>query len=161
MTAINSLFGKMQPFVTHENVVFMFDPKVYQPVDAGCTPTAAEIVDGGLSSSGVPDGGTVTATYRIDDGPPLTVTGTLYAVNGLDKTDLIQDFLLQEIMDSRWLHDYGDPDFRGGDGSDDGGEPATLHLLLTPGADYDAVQILFGGPVDIHSCGYQQVEMQE
>ena len=158
MTAINSLFGKMQPFVTHENVVFMFDPKVYPPVDAGCTPTAAEIVDGGLSSSGVPDGGIVTATYRIDDGPPLTVTGTLYAVNGLNKTDLIQDFLLPEIMDSRWLHDYGDPDFRGGDGSD-GGEPATLHLLLTPGADYDAVQILFDGPVDIHACGYQQGEM--
>lgn len=160
MTAINSLFGKMQPFVTNENVVFMFDPKVYPPVDAGCTPTAAEIVDGGLSSSGVPDGGIVTATYRIDDGPPLTVTGTLYAVNGLNKTDLIQDFLLPEIMDSRWLHDYGDPDFRGGDGSD-GGEPATLHLLLTPGADYDAVQILFDGPVDIHACGYQQGGMPE
>lgn len=159
MTAINSLFGKMQPFVTNENVVFMFDPKVYLPVDAGCTPTSAEIVDGGLSSSGVPNGGTVTATYRIDDGPAITVTGTMYDVNGLNKTDLIQDFLLPEIMDSRWLHDYGDPDFRGGDGSD-GGEPATLHLLLTPDADYDAVQILFGGPVDIHACGYQQVEMQ-
>ena len=159
MTAINSLFDKMQQFVTHENVVFMFDPKVYPPVVAGCTPTAAEIVGGGLSSSGVPDGGIVTATYRIDDGPPLTVTGTLYAVNGLDKTDLIQDFLLPEIMDSRWVHDYGDPDLRGGDGSD-GGEPATLHLLLTPGADYDAVQILFDGPVDIHACGYQQLEMQ-
>ena len=159
MTAINSLFGKMQPFVTNENVVFMFDPIVYPPVDAGCTPTAAEIVGDGLSSSGVPDGGMVTATYRIDDGPPLTVTGTLYAVNGLNKTDLIQDFLLPEIMDSRWLHDYGDPDFRGGDGSD-GVEPATLHLLLTPDADYDAVQILFGGPVAIHACGYQQLEMQ-
>lgn len=155
MTAINSLFGKMQPFVTNENVVFMFDPKVYPPVVAGCTPTAAEIVDDAMSSSDVPDGGIVTATYRIDDGPPLTVTRTLYAVNGLNKTDLIQDFLMPEIMDSRWLYNYGDPDFRGGDGSD-GGEPATLHLLLTPGADYDAVQILFGGPVDIHSCGYQQ-----
>ena len=159
MTAINSLFGKMQPFVTNENVVFMFDPIVYPPVDAGCTPTAAEIVGDGLSSSGVPDGGMVTATYRIDDGPPLTVTGTLYAVNGLNKTDLIQDFLLPEISDSRWLHDYGDPDFRGGDGSD-GVEPATLHLLLTPDADYDAVQILFGGPVDIHSCGEQQREIE-
>ena len=155
MTAINSLFGKMQPFVTNENVVFVFDPKVYPAVSVDCTPTSAEIVGGSLSDSGVPDGGTVTATYRIDDGPPLTVTGTLYAVNGLNKTDLIQDFLLPEIMDSRWLHDYGDPDFRGGDGSD-GGEPATLHLLLTPGADYDAVQILFDGPVDIHACGYQQ-----
>lgn len=155
MTAINSLFGKMQPFVTNENVVFMFDPKVYPPVVAGCTPTAAEIVDDAMSSSDVPDGGIVTATYRIDDGPPLTVTRTLYAVNGLIKTDLIQDFLMPEIMDSRWLYNDGDPDFRGGDGSG-GGEPATLHLLLTPGADYDAVQILFGGPVDIHSCGYQQ-----
>lgn len=160
MTAINSLFGKMQQFDMHENVVFMFDPIVYPPVDAGCTPTAAEIVGGGRNRSGVPDGGTVTATYRIDDGPPLTVTRTLYAVNGLNKTDLIQDFLLPEIMDSRWLHDYGDPDFRGGDGSD-GGEPATLHLLLTPGADYDAVQILFGGPVDIHACGYQQMATPE
>lgn len=160
MTAINSLFDKMQQFVTHENVVFMLDPKVYPTVVAGCTPTAAEIVDGGLSSSGVPDGGMVTATYRIDDGPPLTVTGTLSYVNGLNKTDLIQDFLLPEIMDSRWMHNYGDPDLRGGDGSD-GGEPATLHLLLTPDADYDVVQILFGGPVDIHACGYQQGEMSQ
>lgn len=125
-----------------------------------CTPTSAEIVGGSLSDSGVPDGGMVTATYRIDDDPPLTVTRTLCAVNGLNKTDLIQDFLLPEIMDSRWLHDYGDPDFRGGDGSD-GVEPATLHLLLTPDADYDAVQILFGGPVAIHACGYQQGGMPE
>lgn len=102
----------------------------------------------------------VTATYRIDGGPTLTVTGTLYAVNGLNKTDLLQDFLIPEINDPRWWSDYGSPYFRGGDGSA-GGEPATLHLLLTPGADHDAVQILFGGPVDIHSCGEQQMAMPE
>lgn len=33
MTAINSLFDKMQQFVTHENVVFMLDPKQYRPVE--------------------------------------------------------------------------------------------------------------------------------
>lgn len=33
MTAINSLFDKMQQFVTHENVVFMLDPKHYEAVE--------------------------------------------------------------------------------------------------------------------------------
>lgn len=40
----------------------------------------------------------------------------------------------------------------GGDGSAEAA-PADLVLSLTPGADYDAVAILFGSPVTVHSCG--------
>lgn len=40
----------------------------------------------------------------------------------------------------------------GGDGSATAA-PADLVLSLTPGAEYDAVAILFGAAVTVHSCG--------
>lgn len=45
-------------------------------------------------------------------------------------------------------------DIAGGDGSVSA-EPADLVLSLTPAADHDAVAILFGEAITVHSCGPQ------
>lgn len=168
MTAINSLFGKMQPFVTHENVVFMLDPKVYPPVVAGCTPTTASIT-GAPEDETAPVSETVSATYSYGGGPAKTITFS----GSSPKYAMLMDMAMTINMDAdKALIDIDSStsapfaivgvagaydSLHGGDGSATAA-PADLVLSLTPGAEYDAVAILFGAAVTIHSCGPQTWE---
>ena len=172
MTAINSLFGKMQPFVTHENVVFMFDPKNYPAVSVGCTPSIENII--GLPEDETAPGGlgvsdTVSATYSYNGGPAKTITFS----GSSPKYAMLMDMALTINLDADTaLIDIDSStsapfaivgvagaydSLHGGDGSATAA-PADLVLSLTPGADYDAVAILFGSAVTIHSCGPQTWE---
>ena len=163
MTAINSLFGKMQPFVTHENVVFMFDPKVYPPVVAGCTPTTINITGLPEDATGVTDADVLTATYSYAGGPEITVTfagasqklGLLRELATAINSDSGLYLIDNELGTAPYSIGYSNRhDIAGGDGSVSDA-PADLVLSLTPGADYDAVAILFGSAITIHSCGPQ------
>lgn len=173
MTAINSLFGKMQPFVTHENVVFMFDPKNYPAVSVGCTPSIENII--GLPEDETAPGGmtisdNVNVTYSYNGGLARTVTFS----GSSPKDTMLMDMALSINTDAGvdLIHFDGLPGaapfailgvdgaydrLSGGNGSASAA-PADLVLSLTPSDDYDAVAILFGSAVTIHSCGPQTWE---
>lgn len=169
MTAINSLFGKMQPFVTNENVVFMFDPKVYLPVVAGCTPSAGSIIvlptdNPGYQNAGVED--LLAVTYQLDG-----LQTTIFFYGDITYSNLLANmaFAINADAGANLIHvegvsgatpfalvglagAYGG--VQGGNGSASA-TPADLVLSLTPAADHDAVALLFGAAVTIHSCGPQ------
>ena len=168
MTAINSLFDKMQQFVTHENVVFMLDPKQYEPVNLVCTPSDCYLV--GDINGPVAAGHTYSVTYRLTgDALQPETTLTFYSeaptkigllvgmVNTINTHFLSQGELSNLIAGASG----GTANFStliarngiyGGDGSA-GGVSITLHLSLTTGAEYDAVATLFGSDVSADSCG--------
>ena len=135
-----------------------------------CTPTTASITGapedetapGGL---GVSD--TVSATYSYNGSPAKIITfsgsSPKYAmlldmavsINADAGLDLIHFEGLSGATPFAIVGVAGAYDsIHGGDGSATAA-PADLVLSLTPGADYDAVDILFGAPVTVHSCGPQ------
>lgn len=171
MTAINSLFDKMQQFVTHENVVFMYEPKNYPAVSVDCTPTYVVIAGAPTEITG-PGGGltasdTVSATYSYNGSPAkiITFSGSstkssilvdlAAAINFDAGVDLIS---LGALSSGKQFYIFGPPGeyfgIQGGNGLEEAA-PADLVLSLTPGADHDAVAMLFWDPVTIHSCGPQ------
>ena len=136
-----------------------------------CVPTAASITGAPEDDTG-PDGGltvsdTVSATYSYGGGPAKTITfsgsSPKYAmlldlatsINFDAGLDLIHFEGLSGATPFAIVGVAGAYDsIHGGDGSATAA-PADLVLSLTPGADYDAVAILFGEAITVHSCGPQ------
>lgn len=112
------------------------------------------------------DADTISATYSIATGESHTVT----FVGAATKTGLLVSMSQAINVDAAlhgagaWLIDIGfgstapfsillsRSGIHGGDGSATAA-PADLVLSLTTGADYDAVAILFGEAITVHSCG--------
>ena len=134
-----------------------------------CTPTTASITGAPEDDTG-PDGGltisdTVSATYSYGGGPAKTITFSgsspkdamlmdlalsINADAGLDLVhfDGMSGATPFAIVGVAFAYDS----IHGGDGSATAAQ-ADLVLSLTPGADYDAVAILFGEAITVHSCG--------
>ena len=124
-----------------------------------------QIVGTGSDPTGLTSSSTVSITYSYADGPAATVqfagaetksalllamTEAINLDSGLDLIDA------GDGMTAPYSIGYGSDRnaLRGGDGSATAA-PADLVLSLTPGADYDAVAILFGEAITVHSCGPQ------
>lgn len=128
-----------------------------------CTPTTVPMLGDQSDPTGVTSSNTVTLTYSYNGGPAATVqfagmetqsdlllwiTEAINLDSGMDLIDA------GEGMTAPYSVGYGSDRnaLRGGDGSAEAA-PADLVLSLTPGADYDAVAILFGEAITVHSCG--------
>lgn len=137
-----------------------------------CEPTSVHISpngDGALTST------PYTVTYKLADGlvsdpeQTTTITFTVESGDGSDVASLSN--LLKAMADAiglpyhgggggtaQWSLGYPSGDglnmISGGDGSVTS-LPQTLDLYLTPNALNDAVQVLFGSGVTVHSCGSQ------
>jgi hypothetical protein len=126
-----------------------------------CTPTTVSITGLPEDATGVTDADVLTATYSYAGGPEITVTfagasqksGLLRelatAINSDSGLYLIDDELGTAPYSIGYFNRH---DIAGGDGSVSAA-PADLVLSLTTGAEYDAVAILFGAAVTVHSCG--------
>ena len=135
-----------------------------------CTPTTASITgapEDETAPGGLTVNDTVSATYSYNGSPAKTITfsgsspkyAMLMDLAGSINFDAGFDLIHFEGMSGATpfaiVGVAGAYDsISGGDGSTTAA-PADLVLSLTPGADHDAVAILFGEAITVHSCGPQ------
>lgn len=185
MSVIDDLLATMASLSGNKNVVFIFDPKQYEPVESTFTPGACvpdiSNIDGDRYDSVVAEQ-VYSVTYMVSgDLSREPTTLTFFSDSGI-KAGLLtnmaeainSDLSTLEEFSSDFIDLYGGTvayftigdryGIYGGDGSAGGsgeegvggsGNPVTLELFLTSGADYDAVATLFGADVSLSSCGLQ------
>lgn len=136
---------------------------------APCAPDTIYIVGDASDGTGNTDNDMVSATYSYDGSAPVVVTfagsatkgqllaNMIFAINQDAGADLI-DFGVG--WTSKWsiggTSGFGGRNkISGGDGSGVAGA-SDLVLTLTSVAMIDAVAILFGNEITVHSCGTQQ-----
>ena len=128
-----------------------------------CTPTTVHMLGTVSDPTGLTSASTATITYSYNGGPAATVqfagaktqSYLLLAMADAINLDAGMDLIdAGSGMTAPYSIGYGEKRDRimGADGSAEA-NPADLVLSLTPGAYYDAVAILFGEAITVHSCG--------
>lgn len=136
-----------------------------------CTPTVAYTAGEPTDIVGPPGGLTVSdtmsATYSYNGSPAKTITFSGSSTKSSVLMDLgaainfdagVDLFSFGNLSSGKQFVIFSLPaglfGIYGGNGLEESA-PADLVLSLTPGADYDAVAILYGSEITIHSCGPQ------
>lgn len=130
-----------------------------------CTPTTVPMLGTVSDPTGLTSASTATITYSYNGGPAATVqfagakTQSALLLAMTEAINLDSGMGLIDAgygMTAPYSIGYGSNRnaLRGADGSAEAA-PADLVLSLTTGADHDAVAILFGEAITVHSCGPQ------
>lgn len=132
-----------------------------------CVPSSIPMIGSGEMPQPPSDEDALTVSWRLDGGDVQTASWEPTSSVG---PGLIYAEVLRQLVEQIGLNAIDQQDIYTGGGTFEwyftqtelGGcdgtavpAPAVLELLLTPDATFDAVSLLFGGAVDVQSCGSQ------